>query len=195
MFKTTLILAILVTGTASHSQACPVGSKHEIEKDRVHAELLASTSEMADRTIGNQLWEIWITAPDRVAQDLLDRGRERIRVADYEKAEEYFDDLITYCPHYAEGWNQRAYVHHLQHDYDASLDDISQVLELEPRHFGALAGRGTVLLSMGRSEVGLKALLRALEVNPWLSERHLLPVGEDFAMNEVGSDCNPPSSF
>ncbi|MEP3299158.1 MAG: hypothetical protein ABJO27_22230 [Pseudoruegeria sp.] len=100
--------------------------------------------------------------PYAKAQDLMDSGRERIRVADYDKAVEYFTDLIAYCPHNAEGWNQRAYVHFLSLNYDASLEDISRTLEIEPRHFGALAGRATVLISMGRTEVGYVALRKAL---------------------------------
>ncbi|MEP2474342.1 MAG: hypothetical protein ABJH45_22720, partial [Paracoccaceae bacterium] len=65
-------------------------------------------------------------------------------------------------------------------NYDASLEDITKALDLEPRHFGALTGRATVLISMGRTEIGYDALRRALAINPWLSERHLLPQGDDI---------------
>lgn len=180
MIKTIVFIAAVSIGQCAVAQSCPEFASETVEKNRLYAELLGTPNELLGRSVGNQLWEIWISAPDDVAQDLMDRGRERIRVADYDKAAEYFTQLIEYCPLYAEGWNQRAYVHHLRQDYDASLEDITSVLELEPRHFGALAGRATVLISMGRTEIGYDALRKALKVNPWLSERYLLPQGDDI---------------
>ena len=135
---------------------------------------------MNGRAIAGQIWEIWVTAPDDRSQALMDAGRERIRVADYEGAEELFRQHIDYRPHYAEGWSKRAYVRFLRQDYGNALDDIIAVLEREPRHFGALAGRAVTLISIGRVEVGHKALRQALAIHPWLSERHLLPSGEDI---------------
>jgi len=154
--------------------ACPSLQQNPAEKDRIHAELLAAENEMQGRAIGGQLWHIWTTAPDKAAQDMLDSGRERIRLADYETAERILGELIEYCPDYAEGWNQRAFVRFLRQDYGNALSDIEHALDREPRHFGALAGRATTLITMGRVEVGHAALRKALEVNPWLSERHML---------------------
>jgi tetratricopeptide (TPR) repeat protein len=174
-----LVITVGLSQTA-HADVCPPTTDNVTEKARLHDELHVSPTEMSGRVVSDQLWIIWTTAPDETSQDLLDRGRERIRVADYEGAEEFFDDLIGYCPDYAEGWNQRAFVHHLRQNYVASLADITVVLALEPRHFGALAGRATVLLSMGRTKVGNVALREALKVNPWLIERHQLSNGEDI---------------
>ena len=135
---------------------------------------------MAGLPIQNQIWELWIVAPDEQSQLMLDDGRERIRYGDYERAENVLSELIEYCPSYAEGWNQRAFVRFLRQDYGRALDDINEVLKLEPLHFGALAGRATTLINMGRTEVGVEALREAIKVNPWLSERHMLPRGEDL---------------
>lgn len=178
MLKPFVIAALLATPVAT--QACPTGPDQTAEKDRLHAELLATQSEASARVVGNKLWEIWITAPNAKAQDMLTQGMERLHVADYAKAEAHFDALIAYCPDYAEGWNKRAYVHFLTQDYDASLDDIAETLAREPRHFGALAGRALVLMNMGRTKLGNNAIREALKVHPWLSERHLLPPGEDI---------------
>jgi len=178
MLKLALIFAVLAFPASARQCAEPPDVTGE--KDRLHAELLTSQSEASGRAIGGQLWELWIKAPDATAQELLDRGLERLRVADYERAENLFTDLIEYCPEYAEGWNQRAYSHFLRQQYDESLDDLAETLMREPRHFGALAGRALVFLNMGRTKLGQKALRQALKVNPWLSERHLLPPGEDI---------------
>ncbi|WP_298293028.1 tetratricopeptide repeat protein [uncultured Litoreibacter sp.] len=160
--------------------SCPDVQTDHIEQNRLYSELQMASNEMHGRAVGGQLWEIWVTAPDEKSQEFMDLGRERIRVADYERAEEIFDQLIDYCPNYAEGWNQRAFVRYLRQDYGNALEDITAALELEPRHFGALAGRATTLISMGRVKVGHAALRQALAIHPWLSERHLLPTGEDI---------------
>jgi len=180
MLKTIVFMAATSIGHSAVAHSCAEFQANTVEKDQLYAELLTTPNEMLGRSVSSQLWEIWINAPDDESQDLMDRGRERIRVADYEKAIEYFTKLTEYCPLYAEGWNQRGYVYSLSQSYDASLEDITKALDLEPRHFGALAGRATVLISMGRTEIGYNALRRALAINPWLSERHLLPQGDDI---------------
>lgn len=173
----TYLSAVLIPMAAL---GCPEVQTDPAAQDQLFGKLIAAPDEMTGRVIESQIWEIWIVAPDETAQALMDQGRERIRVADYARAEALFSDLIAYCPDYAEGWNQRAYVRYLRQDYDGALEDIATVLEIEPRHFGALAGRATTLLSMGRVDVGYAALRRALTLNPWLRERHLLPRGEDL---------------
>ncbi len=45
--------------------------------------------------------------PDETLQRLMDVGRERNGIADYEMAETLFDKLIGYWPHDGEGWNPR----------------------------------------------------------------------------------------
>ncbi|WP_394196056.1 tetratricopeptide repeat protein [Litoreibacter albidus] len=159
---------------------CPSKQDNPDVMDRLHSELLTSQTEMAARTLNDAIWEHWLAAPDEMSQDLLDRGRERIRVADYERAIEHFTNLIEYCQLYAEGWNQRAYVYFLRADFSASLEGIAKVLEINPRHFGALAGRSSVLVNMRRTTVGSTALREASKINPWLSERHLLPLDQDI---------------
>ncbi|MEO9650339.1 MAG: tetratricopeptide repeat protein [Roseobacter sp.] len=178
MLKNLAFIFAVCVPQAAFAQTCPMMTDTADKNDSVFAELLKAPNEADGRAIGRQLWAIWVTAPDDDAQILLDQGRKHIRTADYEKAVEYFSALITYCPTYAEGWNQRAYAYFLSQKYDAALDDIAKALDIEPRHFGALSGRAIVLISMGRPEIGYTALREALAIHPWLSERHLLPQGD-----------------
>ena len=50
-----------------------------------------------------------------------------------------------------------------------------RTLELEPRHFGALAGLFLVLFRRGRVEQANAALVQAVRIHPWLKERTMLP--------------------
>lgn len=169
-----LVLITALFATPIYAQDCPPAQDFSAEQTRLHAELLAANNEMSARIIGGRLWAMWSTAPNEAAQTLLDRGLSRLRAYDFETAEGIFDELVTYCPNYAEGYNQRAYAKFLRQNYGASLDDLAETLMREPKHFGALAGRALVLMNMGRTKLGQKALKEALKVNPWLSERSLL---------------------
>lgn len=57
--------------------------------------------------------------------------------------------------------------------YRESLSDIAQVLDLEPRHFGALAGRGLCLQRLGRPRAALEAFEAALRFNPYMEQVQL----------------------
>lgn len=175
---------ILILGLAlccpAMAGACPPAEVVSEQQRHLFTALKNAENERAGHTVQDQIWRLWIVAPDAKSQSILDEGRERIRYGDYETAEAMLSELIIYCPAYAEGWNQRAFVRFLRQDYGRALDDITMALDLEPRHFGALAGRATTLINMGRTKVGLAALREALKINPWLSERHMLPPAEDL---------------
>ncbi len=121
-------------------------------------------------------------APDAAAQEMLDAGIALIRAADYAAATAMLDGLVTYCPDYAEGYNQRAFASFLSGDYGAALDDLDRALALSPNHVAALSGKALTLLGLGRVPEGQAVLRDALRLNPWLSERALLvePPGEEL---------------
>jgi Flp pilus assembly protein TadD len=73
-------------------------------------------------------------------------------------------------PGYVEGWNKRATVHFLMDDYGKSISDIGKVLEIEPRHFGALSGLGIIFRSLGENEEAKAAFRAALEIDPHLKD-------------------------
>ncbi|MCH8926606.1 MAG: tetratricopeptide repeat protein, partial [Proteobacteria bacterium] len=84
-----------------------------------------------------------------------------------------FDQIVKIAPGFAEGWNKRATVHYLLGDFAASLHDIGKTLTLEPRHFGALSGRGLVLLELENAELALQSFEAAIEIHPKLSGANL----------------------
>ena len=148
------------------------------ERSARHTELMDlvanAPNELQAQDHNNALWAIWTTAPDDVAQQILLRGMERRRVFDFLGAIKDFDALVDYCPHYAEGYNQRAFIHFLREDYEAALVDLRKTLEITPDHIGAASGVALSLLEMGREAEGQLALRHALTLNPWLPERNQL---------------------
>ncbi|MFD2854504.1 tetratricopeptide repeat protein [Seohaeicola zhoushanensis] len=84
---------------------------------------------------------------------------------------------MDYCPDYAEGYNQRAFAYYLTEKFGPALEDLDRAIALSPNHVAALSGRALTLLGLGRTEEAARALARALELNPWLSERSLAGPG------------------
>lgn len=128
----------------------------------------APSAELA-QPIERQIWIVWSERADAQSETLMRQGQALMRAQQLDRAEASFDALIRHDPQFAEAWNKRATVRFMDGELGASLADIEKVLELEPRHFGALSGMGLVLMQMGRDEAALRAFEAALEVNPFLA--------------------------
>lgn len=156
------------------ADGCPVAPDNSAALDPLYEQLREAGTELEARRITNRMWSYWDDAPDEPSQEMLDEGMRARSQYDFLRALDRFDALVGYCPHYAEGYNQRAFVNFLRQDYAAALPDLDRALELNPRHVGALSGRALTLIALGREAEGQAALRAALEINPWLTERSLL---------------------
>lgn len=154
------------------------------EREALFNALESASSEHEARQIEDQIWRHWMAAaPDAETGRLLRDAMNRRESYDLEGARLILNDAIERAPDYSEVWNQRAFVLYLQGKLDRSLEDIDRTLELEPRHFGALAGKARILMEQGRALLGQKALRQAIEIHPFLRERSLLlpePKGIDL---------------
>jgi tetratricopeptide (TPR) repeat protein len=137
--------------------------------------LKAAPDAASAEPIVNQIWFRWLSPSDpalaarmRAVIVAREAGASAAAIA-------LLDKLVVDFPDYAEGWNQRATIHYLMRNFDASLRDIEKTLVLEPRHFGALSGRAMIYLSQNKRALALKAMIAALAINPYLAERKLFP--------------------
>ena len=143
--------------------------------DELFAALKTAQDPMTAHELDQAIWAVWTNPSDPVLHDrmrevLLARGTGNIA-----EALHLLDQLVIDFPDYAEGWNQRATIHYMMGNLDLSLADCARVLELEPRHFGALSGRALIYLAQGKRALALKDMAAALAVHPFLSEKQLFP--------------------
>lgn len=181
-----IVLLFLLSATPALA-TCPAAPEISDALDALIEEANAAESDVAAREISGQMWQLWLQAPDETAQSVLDRGMRARANYDYLGALEAFTRLTEYCPDYAEGYNQRAFISFLQGNYEIALVDLDKALMLSADHVGAQSGRALTLMNLGRVPEARSQLLEALENNPWLSERMLLvkggplaPKGEDI---------------
>ena len=154
--------------------AKPIAETASATREALFAALAGVKTEPDARAIEDRIWAHWLRAPDHDSQLLLDQSIMAQQRLDYRSALMLLARLIERAPGYSEGWNQRAIVLFLMGAYEESLEAIERTLALEPKHFGALAGKGIILLGLGRDAAGQAALRDALKIHPWLKERGLL---------------------
>ena len=169
-----LAFALVVPAAPVLAETCPRPPDIAAEMDNLIAAIRAAPDAAAAQPISNRMWALWLAAPDTQAQSLLDQGMLRRQVRDFDAAVAAFDDLVEYCPDYAEGYNQRAFVHFLRGQYGPALEDLDRALARSPRHVGALSGKALTLFGLGRMDAGQAVLREALELNPWIPERSYL---------------------
>jgi tetratricopeptide (TPR) repeat protein len=117
-------------------------------------------------TIERSIWTIWLESDDDAVTRLMGRGMAAMTRRDFRAALDAFDRIVRIAPGFAEGWNKRATVNYLLGEFADSLRDIDRTLTLEPRHFGALSGRGLVLLELENAKLALRSFEAALRIHP-----------------------------
>lgn len=171
----------LMPGFGRADGSCPPPPDHGAALDGLILQLQAARSQAQAQPLANKMWDYWADAPNEQAQAILDAGMRRRAAYDFYGALQQFDRLIAYCPDYAEGYNQRAFVNFLRQDFAAALVDLDLALARSPRHIGALSGRALSLFALGQIAEARTALGQALALNPWLPERSLAAPGGPLA--------------
>ena len=153
-----------------------------VEREKLFAALAVAANASEARVLVSRIWSLWFRAPNTEAARAMEEALTHRQARDYVRCVEVLDSLIETEPGWAEAWNQRATIRYLLRDLDGSLADIDRVLEIEPKHFGALSGQAMILMHQGKMEAGQLVLRKAVEIDPFLSERALLmePTGQDI---------------
>lgn len=177
----TALLALHLLAAPAQS-ACPDPPDHGAAESDLLDRLATARSAPEGQNISNKLWQLYLDAPDAKAQVLLDEGMALRRNGNLSESITLLDDLVDYCPDYAEGWNQRAFSYYLGAHFEQALADLDRALALSPRHVPAMSGKALTLIGMGRDATAQKILRQALDLNPWLAERAYLvgPQGQDI---------------
>ena len=136
--------------------------------DFLFGALKAAPDADSAKQVENRIWALWLASGSDTANLLMTRAKTAIEANDLDLAIQLLDALIKVKPDYIEAWNRRATLHYMRKEFGQSMEDIRQVLKLEPRHFGAMSGLGMILQEFGEEKYALEVFRRALEVNPHL---------------------------
>ena len=144
------------------------------ELDRLFNDLKIKNSSISKK-IEQRIWDIWSTHPtDDELTLILSEGSKFVREQQLSNAIDVFTKAIKLDPSWAEAWNKRATVLYLLGDYEGSQKDIDKVLELEKRHFGALAGQGLVNIKLENYEKAIESYKKAQEIYPSMKSPEIM---------------------
>ncbi|TCR91614.1 tetratricopeptide repeat protein [Rhizobium sp. BK376] len=134
--------------------------------DQLFADLKRERDPERANIIADQIRMEWADSGSATINLLMQWADKAIAEKRNAAAYDFLDQAIALKPDYAEAWNRRATLNYALGDYRKSMEDIDQVLRIEPRHFGALAGMAAILGDSGNDQVTLKAWERFLEIFP-----------------------------
>ena len=136
--------------------------------DNLFARLKTIDDMALAKDVERDIWGIWAHSGDEEIDREMKKGLEAMDLGNVKAALAVFDSVVKKAPGFAEGWNKRATIYYYMNEYEASIRDVEKTLALEPRHFGALAGLGSIYLETGKEQDALVALEKALAVDPHL---------------------------
>jgi len=134
--------------------------------DEMFEELKSAESQNEAGDVARDIWDAWMESGSAAADLVMSRAVDAQADGDLDLARSLYDRVIAIQPDYAEAWNRRATLFLEDENYTEALRDVNEALRLEPRHFGAWAGLGAVLESLGAEEEAILAYHEALKIYP-----------------------------
>ena len=160
-------------------------SSQENILNRLFNQLEKVNNQKSAALLETKIWSIWNEHPtNNKLTERLEFGTELMQYGDYNFALKVFNNIIITDPQWSEAWNKRATLYFLMNDFTNSLNDIEKVLNMEPRHFGALSGQARIFIKLQKYEKAIKSIERALEFYPTFRSRELIPEIERLIKEE-----------
>ena len=155
-----------VEGTQEGDDLEQLEAREDETLDSLFDDLRRQPRISAANRISRKIWTEWGKSGSDSIDLLMQRVSESMASKQNNVALDLLDQIIILAPDYAEGWNRRATLHFAMKEFGRSISDIERVLELEPRHFGALSGLAVILQGLGRKEKSLETWYKVLEIYP-----------------------------
>ncbi len=172
------LLVLLFLATPSLGQSTSGTPAQQEELDRLFGTLRDENLGTAAISTEQRIWQIWMSEGTPQQNNALQSAAVAMGAGQFRLSEEILNQLIAQKEIFPEIYNKRATLYYLMGKYEESLADIVTTLELEPRHFGAMSGRGMIYQKIGKEKEALEAYREALSVNPHLP-------GATIAINQL----------
>ena len=161
-FKEILIIFIFIFSGLSEVFA----DERKKQLDKLFNELKINNPALTFE-VEQKIWAIWSIHPKKNELTLmLSEGSTLVKDDKLTEAVNIFTKVIELDPSWAEAWNKRATVLYLLGEFQKSQNDIDKVLELEERHFGALAGQGLVNIQLKNYDKAIMSYEKAQKIYP-----------------------------
>ena len=169
-FKEILIIFIFIFSSLSEVFA----DERKKQLDKLFNELKIDNPALTFE-VEQKIREIWSTHPKKNELTvMLSEGSTLVKDDKLNEAVNIFTKVIELDPSWAEAWNKRATVLYLLGEFQKSQNDIDKVLELEERHFGALAGQGLVNIQLKNYDKAIMSYEKAQKIYPTMKSPKIM---------------------
>jgi len=157
----------------------PTQSSQTIILNQLLNELSKTNNAEAADLLEKRIWAVWNKHPKNIKlTEKLEFGTELMYEGSYDYALKVFDNIIKTDSKWSEAWNKRATLLYFMKEFQKSLDDIKIVLNIEPRHFGALSGQAQIYIQLREYEKAIDSLKKARKIYPVIRGNKLILVLE-----------------
>ena len=163
-----LLLLCLISGMSFFSEKS-LADQNDPRLAPLFLKLANAETAQESKSFEKQIWQVWMEHESPEIRAKLQEGSQAMQAQDFRKALVLFSELTEEVPGFAEGWNKRATVLYLMGRLQESARDVEQTLNLEPRHFGALSGKGLILMALKDWSGAIEAFEQGLKVHPNMS--------------------------
>lgn len=166
------LVAVGPHGNAARPAAAQGDAQRARELDKLFVDLKSAPAQAEADKIVAGIWDRWMRSGRDDVDVMMTRVIANTAGQHYGLALLLLDEVTELAPDFAEAWNKRAALRYRMGEYAGALDDLEKALNLEPRHFGALAVRSAILADTSKWQEALAAYRAALAINPFLASRH-----------------------
>ena len=158
MKRLVLIAALLL----APSLACAAPS----EADKLFAELKKADSPESAKPIEDKLGQLFRASGSASVDLLMTRAGTALGQADNATARTLIEAVTKVAPRFAEGWRMRAHMQRASNDDAGAMISLQRAVEINPKHFAAMAELGEMLEDYGDKSGALKLYRRVLVLDP-----------------------------
>jgi tetratricopeptide (TPR) repeat protein len=158
-FNSVLPAILLTLGLLSPAAA------QDAPLDELYQELLEA-DEATHARIADRISAAWEKSGSATIDLLLRRGADALEAGDFVQAVEHFTAAADHDPGFAGAYAGRAEAFFNLDMIGQALDDLREVLVLEPRHFDAMFGVGIIMEGLERPEDAREVYQSILEIYP-----------------------------
>ena len=155
-----LVLSLLsVPITASANQSSPL-------LDTLFVKLSQAQTVRQAELVEIEIMRIWNISGDKEVDQRMQRADTVMRNGSAQEALIITAAITKEKPDFSEVWNLHATILFFMGKYQESLNSIERTLALEPRHFGALIGKGHIFAQQKRFKEALTVFKTAKKLYP-----------------------------
>ena len=137
--------------------------------DGLLARLKLAGDDPSAKVIAATIRRMWASPDSPSAGLLAAQARKALKAGDAQTAVDILDLVVRRWPRFADAWRERAVARYMAGDAKGALRDLGRALEIEPRHFEALATKAAILQELKRPGAAMDAYEQVLSIYPGMT--------------------------